>query len=58
MKEELFKKEIELITNNLELLANLGDIPNINFQTKVGKVFWNDFALSNNSGEFFLIEYN
>lgn len=46
-KEELFKIAIELIAKNPELLANLGDMPNINFSTKGGKVFWNDLASYN-----------
>lgn len=46
-KEELFKIAIELIAKKPELLANLGDMPNINFPTKGGKVFWNDLASYN-----------
>ena len=44
IEEELFKKAIELIANNPGLLAELGDMPNIKFPTKGGKVFWNDLA--------------
>lgn len=38
---------IELIAKNPALLAELGDMPNINFQTMGGKVFWNDLASYN-----------
>ena len=44
MEKELFKIGIRLIAENPGLLSNLGDMPNINFPTMGGKVFWNDLA--------------
>ena len=44
MKEDIFKIGLKILAKNLGLLSELGDMPNINFPTMGGEIWWNDLA--------------
>lgn len=44
MDKEIFKIGIGIIAKNPDLLSNLGDMPNVKFQTMGGEIWWNDLA--------------
>lgn len=44
MKEDIFKIGLKILAKNPGLLSELRDMPNINFPTMGGEIWWNDLA--------------